>query len=365
MISIAYVLKSSYNINYMKKNIKNHENIKWLNLYLENCKQRNRSHHTLLNYKADIEKFLLWIDKYKQGISLDKITSNNVSEYSSFLENGANNFQQNLKENFQQKFLARFKKFSNLLLQIKHRQKNHHQALIPQETMPSIFASTPIGVNSRRRHISSIKNFYDFLKDYHQDVNKKFLHTPIRSKIHYIKVKDIDIESTPLLSSNDWQLIEEKTYDVEETLIIYLLYYGGLRIDELTNLKINNFMPEEKTLKLSRKGGSIHYQKIDSFDFIYNILQKHLNNFSMDTSEYLFPSSKRLGKPITTRAMYNKIMKIIKRGITDNKLKNISPHSFRKACATNLYKRTKDLLFVRDYMNHTDAKVTQMYIDLH
>ena len=36
---------------------------------------------------------------------------------------------------------------------------------------------------------------------------------------------------------------------------------------------------------------------------------------------------------------------------------------FSEARATNLYLRTKDLLFVRDYLNHKDAKVTQTYID--
>ena len=41
----------------------------------------------------------------------------------------------------------------------------------------------------------------------------------------------------------------------------------------------------------------------------------------------------------------------------------LTPHSFRRACATNLYIETKDLLFVRDYLNHHDAKVTQTYID--
>ena len=36
---------------------------------------------------------------------------------------------------------------------------------------------------------------------------------------------------------------------------------------------------------------------------------------------------------------------------------SLGPHSFRKACATNLYLRHKDLLLVRDYLNHKDAKV--------
>ena len=54
-------------------------------------------------------------------------------------------------------------------------------------------------------------------------------------------------------------------------------------------------------------------------------------------------------------------MKIIERATLE--ISDITPHSFRKACATELYMKSKDLLYVRDYLNHKDAKVTQTYID--
>ena len=79
------------------------------------------------------------------------------------------------------------------------------------------------------------------------------------------------------------------------------------------------------------------------------------NNF---ISDYLFQN--KTGNPYSLKTFYNQIMKIILRsGVSEG----ISPHSFRKACATNMYIRTKDLLYVRDYLNHADAKVTQSYID--
>ena len=58
--------------------------------------------------------------------------------------------------------------------------------------------------------------------------------------------------------------------------------------------------------------------------------------------------------------MYNRITNILKKC---NLPEELTPHSFRRACATNLYIETKDLLLVRDYLNHHDAKVTQTYID--
>ena len=75
-------------------------------------------------------------------------------------------------------------------------------------------------------------------------------------------------------------------------------------------------------------------------------------------TDFLFQNKE--GRPYSLKTFYNQIMKIIERAeVTPG----ISPHSFRKACATNLYIKTLDLLYVRDYLNHSDAKVTQTYID--
>ena len=65
-------------------------------------------------------------------------------------------------------------------------------------------------------------------------------------------------------------------------------------------------------------------------------------------------------KRVSEKTMYNRITNILKKCHLPE---DLTPHSFRRACATNLYIETKDLLFVRDYLNHHDAKVTQTYID--
>ena len=69
----------------------------------------------------------------------------------------------------------------------------------------------------------------------------------------------------------------------------------------------------------------------------------------------------RFARPISTRGMYGRISRILKRAGINSK--GLGPHSFRKACATNLYIQTKDILLVRNYLNHKDAKVTQTYIE--
>jgi integrase/recombinase XerC len=160
-----------------------------------------------------------------------------------------------------------------------------------------------------------------------------------------------------MISREEFKIIEEKSYKTKERLMLYFLYYGGLRLSELCYLKISNFDHQAKILSFVRKGGSIHTLVIQKEDLIFKNLNFYLANFEFK-SDYLFQNSK--GKPYSLKAFYNQIMKIIERADISS---DITPHSFRKACATNLYIRTKDLLFVRDYLNHSDAKVTQTYID--
>jgi integrase/recombinase XerD len=139
--------------------------------------------------------------------------------------------------------------------------------------------------------------------------------------------------------------------------MLYLLYYGGLRLSELRQLKVSNFDFDAKVISFARKGGSIHTLSIQKTDLIFKNLNYFLNS-NQFKSDYLFQNSK--GKPYSLKGTYNQIKKMIGRATLD---KDITPHSFRKACATNLYLKTKDLLWVRDYLNHSDAKVTQTYID--
>ena len=75
-------------------------------------------------------------------------------------------------------------------------------------------------------------------------------------------------------------------------------------------------------------------------------------------SEFVFAN--RQGNKVSTKTMYNLIIRLlVQAGCRDG----LTPHSFRKACATNLYIKHQDLLLVRDYLNHSDAKITQTYID--
>ncbi|OUR94141.1 hypothetical protein A9Q84_17680 [Halobacteriovorax marinus] len=308
----------------------------WLDLYLDNCKKLNKSTYTLINYRCDLEKFLTWYE-FKFNSTIEKSKKNFVSEYKSFLVDGGE--------------ISKQKKGRIITLFI----KIFLRFLVKEKSLPLV--QTPLAVSSVKRHLSSIKNFFEYLKQGHEDHSKLFLINPVKNKIHAIKLKEKDIKHTVMLPKDQWRDLIENTYRTKEKTILLLLYWGGFRLSELTQLRFSNFDFKKKVISLERKGGYIHTFRPQQEDAIFkNIL--YMREHIVTSGDFLFINHQ--GNCLSTRSMYNLIKKLLQRNLCDS---DLGPHSFRKACATNLYEKTKDLLLVRDYLNHHDAKVTQTYIE--
>lgn len=322
--------------------------LEMMDAYLHNLTRLNKSAHTIKNYRADLIKFFSWIEHFEQS-KLIKTNGEMIGRYKEFLASGGPVYKVASK-NPQVAFLLWFK---IIFLKTTLKRKQMDKSLL--------FLQAPMSVSSRRRHLSSLKNFFQYLKEVNEDNSEKFAKNPVKTKLHAITLKDVDVVSTKMLSREEFKLIEEKTFRTKERLMLYLLYYGGLRLSELCYLKISNFDLDAKIITFARKGGSIHTLVIQKEEIIF----KNLNFYLAQTdfkSDFLFQN--KVGKAYSLKTFYNQVMKIIERAaLTKDAGPGITPHSFRKACATNLYIRTKDLLYVRDYLNHADAKVTQTYID--
>ncbi len=317
--------------------------LEMMDSYLHNLSRLNKSEHTLRNYRADLLKFFTWIEFHEQT-KLIKVNGEVIGRYKEFLSNGGAVYKE-VRANPRLVFLLWFKIVISRAILKKRVQKS------------MLFFQAPMSVSSRRRHLSSLKNFFQYLKEVNEDASEKYSKNPVKSKIHAITLKEIDVVPTKMISREEFKLIEEKTFRTKERLMLYLLYYGGLRLSELCFLKISNFDRQARVLSFTRKGGSVHTLVIQKEELIFKNFDYYLNQTIFQT-DFLFQN--KAGRPYSLKTFYNQIMKIINRAQVSE---GISPHSFRKACATNLYIRTKDLLYVRDYLNHSDAKVTQTYID--
>jgi integrase/recombinase XerD len=314
-------------------------------IFLENLKQKNKSPHTIKSYENDLLQFLEW-NHSSFNLKLEKIDAPTISSYLDFLTNGG--------EIKSRPSLVKFIFFTGLHYLFFGLGKMK-QKLNQKNTLVRI---RPLGISSKKRHLSCLKNFFEFLKQTHEGHSKKFKNNPIKDKIHGIKLKEIDVDHTHPLLPSHWEKINDTLYRVEEKFLANLLYFGGLRLSEAQSLNIEDFDFGAKTLLLKRKGGYKHQLKIQNSRKIFEQLDLYLAKKRNILEGALFTG--RDGKRAGLKTMYNRVMKILEKSKLPQEL---TPHSFRRACATNLYLQTKDLLLVRDYLNHHDAKITQTYID--
>ena len=271
---------------------------------------------------------------------INKINGQTISEYKDFLTLGGSVTLSSSSKKSVKGFLFKIKRM-----------------IKGEKTFSPQLKQTALAVTSRRRHLSTLKNFFEFLKQTHEDSSRLFKINPVKSKIHAIKLKEVDVQHTPIIKKEEWAALNEVIHRVRDRLMLNLLYWGGLRLGELTNLEIKNFDIESQTLCFKRKGGDVHTLRPQRAESIFRLFKAYLA-YREKNPTYLFINKK--GRPLSQKTLYNIIIRLFRKA---GCAENLSPHSFRKACATNLYIKRKDLLFVRDYLNHKDALVTQTYID--
>ncbi len=305
-----------------------------LQVFVDHLRAKNKSPKTINSYYQDVFEFLVWY-QHHYGIKVEKVNKKIISEYIQYMSPKS--------EKGPVPDTAKISIWQNLFKIFNRKKGNDNNQVLKVRILSP---------NSRRRKLSGLSQFYSYMVAAEYFGNK-LLANPVNKILHSIKLKDIDIKHTARLSKADFEILVEKNWRPREQLILHLLFLGGLRLAEVTALKASDLEAETRSIKLIRKGGSVHKLKIQDFEKIEFLWDRYLNSFEQ-RPVYLFSR--------TERAVYNIIMKCFKRaGINE---KGLTPHSFRKGCASEMYHKTKDLLQVRDYLNHQDAKVTQTYIEL-
>lgn len=213
-----------------------------------------------------------------------------------------------------------------------------------------------ISARSQARIISGIKSFYKFLilEDAISDDPTELLECPSlgRHLPEVLSIEEIDaIEaqidtSTPIGRRN--------------LAIIEMLYSCGLRVSELSNLKISNLALDQEFISVFGKGDKQRLVPIGegSIDIVKDWINDRMEMENVKDSErdYLFLSNR--GKHISRITIFVLIKDLAeKAGIT----KNISPHTFRHSFATHLLEGGADLRSIQEMLGHESILTTEIY----
>ncbi|MFM7023349.1 MAG: site-specific tyrosine recombinase XerD [Flavobacteriales bacterium] len=221
--------------------------------------------------------------------------------------------------------------------------------------------TTELGMSltSQARMVSGIKAFYKFLvmEQVLKEDPSLMLEAPKfgRKLPDTLSIEDID----ELVAAIDLSKPEGQ----RNKAIIETLYSCGLRVSELTGLKISDMYLSEQFIKVRGKGNKerlvpIGGKALREIAFYRDHDRVHLNIAPQD-EDILFLN--RRGRKLT-RVMIFTIIKQL--AVKINLKKNIYPHTFRHSFATHLIEGGADLRAVQEMLGHESITTTEIYTHL-
>lgn len=214
---------------------------------------------------------------------------------------------------------------------------------------------TDTNPRSQARIISGIRSFYKFLLYNHyidQDPSELIEMPKLGEHLpEVLSVEEID----NMIACIDMS----KTEGQRNRAIIEMLYGSGLRVSELTTLKLSNMYRSEGYMLVEGKGSKQRLVPISAeaekqFDFWME------NRTALDIKpEFIdFAFLNRYGRGLTRSMIFHIIKELASAaGIK----KNISPHTLRHSFATHLLQNGADLRVIQQLLGHEYITTTEIY----
>ena len=215
------------------------------------------------------------------------------------------------------------------------------------------------GINPRTRahYLTVINSFYNYLVN-----NDIILNLPTQT----IKLPKLEKKLPEYLTIEEvdklFSIIPTKATDYRNVAMLETIYATGMRVSELTNLKLSNIDFDEMIVRVVGKGSKERIIPINNSAF--NALKEYIlehRNYLLKTndSDYVFINN--FGKKISRQGFF----KIIKKLCKENGInKNVSPHTLRHSFATHLLNHGADLRSIQELLGHSDISTTQIYTHL-
>lgn len=229
---------------------------------------------------------------------------------------------------------------------------------IEEETIQQFIYDVAKDVNprSQSRIISGLRGFFNYLmfEEYRKTNPLELIESPKTGR------KLPDTLSTQEID-RIIQAIDLSTPQGERNRAILETLYGcGLRVSELTTLKISDLFFDEGFIKVTGKGNKQRFVPIG------NATIKYINMYRNEVRVHqkIHPESidtiflNRRGKALTRAMIFTIVKRLVeKAGIK----KTISPHTFRHSFATHLLENGADLRAIQQMLGHESITTTEVY----
>ena len=191
---------------------------------------------------------------------------------------------------------------------------------------------------------SAIRSVYFALKFFYSNV----LNQEFDEKIPLAKK---DMKLPVVLSKEEINKMVEATINLKHRLILMFLYYTGMRLNELVNLKWEGIDFQRDVIHLKVTKGSR-----ERVLFLHEKLKNFIVMLNLQKEGLIFLSN--LGKKYDKRTVQVIVKNASKKaGIK----KKVTPHTLRHSFATHLLDAGADIRHIQKLLGHKNLQTTQIY----
>lgn len=145
---------------------------------------------------------------------------------------------------------------------------------------------------------------------------------------------------------------------IKELCVIELLFSTGMRVSEVSNLKVAQVSMPDEYIDIVGKGGRQRRIPLCG-EATLAVLREYITMFGevVGRDEYFF--NNRDNKRLSEQSIRNIVRKCVKKSRVGVR---ITPHMFRHTVATMLLENGVDIRYIQCFLGHSSITTTQIYV---
>lgn len=219
-----------------------------------------------------------------------------------------------------------------------------------------------LGLSARSiaRNLSAVRSLHRFLLGEKITVIDPTINTEVpkrgKSLPDVLNVGEIN----QIINATGHKKSDEKKLWIRDRAILETLYATGMRVSELTELRMSNVFFDDQMVRVFGKGSKERLIPIGTpaLEWIQKY-QSEVRGSSAKkhgSNDAVFLNWR--GKPMTRAAVWNIVKEYTRLARIS---KQVHPHTFRHSFATHLLEGGADLRAVQEMLGHADISTTQIY----
>ncbi len=191
---------------------------------------------------------------------------------------------------------------------------------------------------------STLRSVYFALQFFYQNVLKQdFMEElPLGKKSGHLP---------QVLNREEIKSLFDVTLNLKHRFLLMTLYYTGIRLNEVVNLRWEDFDFERKTIHLKVTKGTK-----DRTIFFHQSIEDLIRNFGLRKEGPVFQSN------VVQRYNLRSVQMIVRQASVKAGIsKKVTPHTLRHSFATHLLEAGADIRSIQTLLGHKNLQTTQIY----